>query len=142
MRREIAIVVEAARKQCAVVEKASNVLWDYQELLEAGASGLYQGRDHLLPPDGSSGVTSPFPGCCQQGGGKARCYQAVGQTAHFVIFTCGADRLGHDSPAFCESSGGGRSSALSSAGRYLRAVQATREDGRAASPSRKAFGGR
>jgi hypothetical protein len=92
MRREIEIVVEAARKQCAVVEKTSNIFWDYEQLLEAGASGLYQGQDRLLPPDGGSGVTSPFPGCCQQGGGPAGGFHAVGQTEHFVIFTCGADR--------------------------------------------------
>jgi hypothetical protein len=50
MRKEIDIVVEAARKQCAVVEKASHLLWAYEELLEASASGLYQGQDRLLPP--------------------------------------------------------------------------------------------
>jgi hypothetical protein len=51
MRREIDILVEAARKECAVVEKASNVWWTHEELLEARQAGLYQGQDHLLPPD-------------------------------------------------------------------------------------------
>jgi hypothetical protein len=89
MRREIDILVEAARKDCAVVDKASNVLWTHQELLEARASGLYQDPSHLLPPDDSAGVTSPFPGCYQQAGATARVrdYHQVGQTEHFVIFT-------------------------------------------------------
>jgi hypothetical protein len=88
MRREIDILVEAARKECAVVEKASNVLWTHEDLLEARTSGLYQGQDRLLPPDGRSGVTSPFPGCCQIGAAMAglRSFHAVGQTEHFVIF--------------------------------------------------------
>jgi hypothetical protein len=33
-RTEIAILVEAARKSCAVVEKASNLLWTHEELVE------------------------------------------------------------------------------------------------------------
>jgi hypothetical protein len=89
MRKEIDILVEAARKECAVVEKASHLLWTYEELREAAASGLYQGPVRLLPPDGRSGVTSPFPGCCQLGGAAAGVgdFHAVGQTEHFVIFT-------------------------------------------------------
>jgi hypothetical protein len=98
IRREIDILVEAARKQCAVVEKASHILWTCEELREAAASGLYQGPSRLLPPDGKSGVTSPFPGCCQQGGATAGLggFRAVGQTEHFVIFT----------PALCGSTVG------------------------------------
>jgi hypothetical protein len=88
MRKEIDILVEAARKECAVVEKASHLLWTYEELREAGAAGLYQGPVRLLPPDGSAGVTSPFPGCFQRGGAAAGAggFHAVGQTEHFVIF--------------------------------------------------------
>jgi hypothetical protein len=85
IRREIDILVEAARKECAVVEKASHIAWTWEELREAAASGLYQRPGRLLAPDGSSGVTSPFPGCCQQGGAGG--FHAVGQTEHFVIFT-------------------------------------------------------
>jgi hypothetical protein len=89
MRKEIDILVEAARKQCAVVEKASHIAWTWEELREAAASGLYQRPGRLLAPDGSSGVTSPFPGCCQLGGAGfgAGGFHAVGQTEHFVIFT-------------------------------------------------------
>src|SRR3954454_12735735 len=81
IRREIDILVEAARKQCAVVEKASHIPWTCEELREAAASGLYQGPDRLLPPDSNSGVTGPFPGCCQQGGVSAGVggFRAVGQ---------------------------------------------------------------
>jgi hypothetical protein len=88
IRKEIDILVEAARKECAVVEKASHLLWTCEDLREAAASGLYQGPDHLLPPDGC-GVSSPYPGCCQQIGMTAgsRDFHAVGQTEHFVIFT-------------------------------------------------------
>ena len=88
IRREIDILVEAARKQCAVVEKASHIAWTWEELREAAASGLYRGPDRLLPPDGHSGVTGPFPGCCHQGGAMAGAggFHAVGQTEHFVIF--------------------------------------------------------
>jgi hypothetical protein len=89
IRREIDIVLEAARKECAVVEKVSHLLWTDEELREAAASGLYLGPSRLLPPDGSAGVTSPFPGCCQQVGttAGAKRFHAVGQTEHFVIFT-------------------------------------------------------
>ncbi len=88
IRKEIDILVEAARKQCAVVEKASHIAWTCEELREAGASGLYQGPGRLLPPDVSCGVTGPYPGCCQQGGATpgVRDFYAVGQTEHFVIF--------------------------------------------------------
>jgi hypothetical protein len=88
IRREIDILVEAARKGCAVVEKATHLLWTGEELREAAVSGLYQDPGRLLPPDSSSGVTSPFPGCCQRGGATAEgeSFRAVGQTEHFVIF--------------------------------------------------------
>jgi hypothetical protein len=88
MRKEIDILLEAARKECAVVEKASNILWSCEELQQADADGLYQGQGSLAAPDGFSGVTSPYPGCCNQGGataGTGGCH-AVGQTEHFVIF--------------------------------------------------------
>ena len=48
MRKEIDNLVEAARKECAVVEKASHILWTYDELREAGASGFYQGPVRLV----------------------------------------------------------------------------------------------
>ena len=88
MRKEIDILVEAARKQCAVVEKASNVLWTREELADAHAAGLFQGEGRLLSPEGQTAVSGPFPGCCQQAsaGPETRAYRAVGQTEHFVIF--------------------------------------------------------
>src|SRR5437868_12433197 len=88
MRREIDILVEAARKQCAVVEKTSNLLWTHAELAEARAAGLYQGESSLRSPDGRMAVSGPFPGCCQQAAAPPLTsgYRAVGQPEHFVIF--------------------------------------------------------
>jgi hypothetical protein len=87
-RKEIDILVEAARKSCAVVEKASNMIWSQAELLEARAAGQYQDPDQLLPPDGHMDVSAPYPGCLQMGGtlSVADPYRAVAQTEHFVIF--------------------------------------------------------
>jgi hypothetical protein len=87
-RKEIDILVEAARKQCAVVEKASHVLWTPEELAEARAAGLYQAESRLLSPDRQAAISGPYPGCCQQAGGLVgtASYRAVGQTEHFLIF--------------------------------------------------------
>jgi hypothetical protein len=49
MRREIDILVEAARKDCAVVEKASHLLWELPELVGALVSGLYSEECPFLP---------------------------------------------------------------------------------------------
>src|SRR5262245_18444661 len=88
MRKEIDILVEAARKECAVVEKASHVLWDLQDLVDARALGLYRQECPFLPPDDQAEVSGLFPGCCHGGGAPAQAggYRAVGQTGHFVIF--------------------------------------------------------
>jgi hypothetical protein len=88
MRKEIDILVEAARKQCAVVEKDSNVLWTQEDLEDARAAGRYQAESRLLSPDPEAAVTGPYPGCCQQAAAppQARNYRAVGQTEHFIIF--------------------------------------------------------
>lgn len=89
MRKEIDILMKAAGKDCAVVEKASNVLWTKEELQEARQDGRFQQEDCMLPPDGQIDVSGVFPGCLQQGAATrfAR-YHPVGQTEHFVIFTC------------------------------------------------------
>jgi hypothetical protein len=87
-RTEIDILVEAARKSCAVVEKDSNLLWTHEDLMEARAAGRYGDAAHLLPPDGETNVSGPYPGCLQCSGALAERnrYRAVGQTEHFVIF--------------------------------------------------------
>src|SRR5437762_1336115 len=87
-RKEIDILVEAARKSCAVVEKASHVLWTYDGLVEARESGRFLEAGPLLPPDGPIDVSGPYPGCFQLGGAmtEATRYRLVGQTEHFVIF--------------------------------------------------------
>ena len=87
MRKEIDILVRAAGKNCAVVEKASHVLWTFEELVEARAAGQFQGEDRSLAPDELLEVNGPFPGCLQQAGAAGASYRPVGQTEHFVIFT-------------------------------------------------------
>jgi hypothetical protein len=87
MRKEIDILVKAAGKSCAVVEKASHVLWTYEELVEAREAGRFQGEDRILAPDGFLEVNGPFPGCLQQSGAPLASYRPIGQTEHFVIFT-------------------------------------------------------
>jgi hypothetical protein len=90
MRTEIEILLRASTRNCAVVEKETNVLWSSEDLLEARASGRYQNEDRLLPPDAESGVTGPYPGCLQQGSAlSALNYRPIGQTNHFIIFTTG-----------------------------------------------------
>jgi hypothetical protein len=88
VRKEIDILVEAARKSCAVVEKTSHVLWTHADLLEARACGRYQESGQLLPPDRHMELSSPYPGCIQMAGlmEGTNAYRAVGQTQHFVIF--------------------------------------------------------
>jgi hypothetical protein len=87
-RTEIDILVEAARKRCAVVEKDSHLLWTHEDVVEARAAGRYGETGHLLPPDGETNVSGLYPGCLQFGGALAEMnrYRAVGQTEHFVIF--------------------------------------------------------
>jgi hypothetical protein len=87
MGKEIDILLRAASRNCAVVEKDSNLLWSTQELEAAGDSGQYSAEDSLLPPDAQFAVTSPYPGCMQQGSALSSLkYRVVGQTEHFVIF--------------------------------------------------------
>jgi hypothetical protein len=83
---EIDILLKAAGKSCAVVEKASHVLWTFEELVEAREAGRFQGEDQILAPDRHLEVSGPFPGCLQQTGAARASYRPVGQTEHFVIF--------------------------------------------------------
>jgi hypothetical protein len=88
VRKQIDILVQAARKGSLVVEKATNLLWTQEELLEARESRLLQEESALLAPDERTAVSGPFPGCCQRGGATAdrEGYRPIGQTRHFVIF--------------------------------------------------------
>ena len=87
MRKEIDILIQAAERSCAVVEKDTNVLWTREDLIEGREAGRYKGEGRLLPPDGQIEVSGPFPGCLQQGGSlRGPSYRPIGQTAHFVIF--------------------------------------------------------
>ena len=85
MGKEIDILMKAAGKSCAVVDKDSHVLWSLEELREARATGQFQEEDRILPPDQYLEVPGPFPGCLHQSGAVAS-YRIVGQTEHFVIF--------------------------------------------------------
>jgi hypothetical protein len=90
MRREIDILVKAANKNCAVVEKASNLLWTRDELLQAADEGRFLEPGDLTAPEAASPVSGPFP-CCGTGtGDAASAYYAIGQTRHFVIFAASA----------------------------------------------------
>jgi hypothetical protein len=89
MRREIDILVEAARKGCAVVDKNTGVLWTLDELMCCRNAGEYHAVCDLSPPGRQIEISGPYPGCCQIGGASAGTfrYHPVGQTEHFLIFT-------------------------------------------------------
>jgi hypothetical protein len=85
MRKEIDILVRAAGKRCAVVDKASHEFWTPAMLSEAQHAGLFQDETDLFPPDRQTEVAGPLPGGDPLGPGQLR-YRAVGQTRHFLIF--------------------------------------------------------
>jgi hypothetical protein len=88
MTREIDILFLAASKGCAVVEKASHVLWTREDFLEAQKAGCYPDEDSLAPPTEGSAISRPFPGCLQQFSAPVDVmrYRLVGQTEHFLVF--------------------------------------------------------
>lgn len=88
MTKEIDIVLRAAAKECAVVDKASHVLWTRADLQEAQSAGCYVDEDRLAPPGDLISVSGPYPGCMQQSSAAVECtrYRLVGQTEHFLIF--------------------------------------------------------
>jgi hypothetical protein len=89
VRREIDIVLEAAEHDCAVVDKASHVVWTREELREAGEAGCFPDEDRLGMPDDCNTVSGPYPGCMQQQARPADLdrYRLVGATEHFLIFS-------------------------------------------------------
>jgi hypothetical protein len=88
MAREIDILLQAASKGCAVVEKDSHILWSREEFLHARDAGCYADHDCLAPPTEGAAISGPFPGCLQQLAAPADLtrYRLVGQTEHFLIF--------------------------------------------------------
>jgi hypothetical protein len=89
MAREIDLLVQAARGPYLVVEKATNVLWNLDELQEADRTGRYQGEDRVAPADErDSAVSGPFPGCLQQMSAPEELTRRplLGQTRHFLLF--------------------------------------------------------
>jgi hypothetical protein len=88
MAREIDILLQAASKGCAVVEKVSHVLWTREEFLQAREADCFPDEDRLAPPTDGVDISGPFPGCLQQFAAPAdlTLYRLVGQTEHFLIF--------------------------------------------------------
>ena len=62
MRKEIDILVRAAGKRCAVVDKASHEFWTSEMLCEAREAGLFQDETDLFPPDRQTELAGPLPG--------------------------------------------------------------------------------
>ena len=89
MTTEIDILVHAADKGCAIVEKESHQLWDSAELTEAAKLGGFAQEDSLEAPTEQVEISAPYPGCMQQSARPAQTedYRLVGQTRHFLIFT-------------------------------------------------------
>jgi hypothetical protein len=88
MTREIELLTEEVRRGRLAVEKASNRVWEDEELGEAAAAGQFAEEDQLAPPASDEAVTSPYPGCLQLGGAATEQtgFRTVGQTRHFVLF--------------------------------------------------------
>ena len=88
MWREIDILRKALAKDCAVVDKSTNILWSEEEVEQAAESSALDQEDSLLPPEGQIDVSGLYPGCMQQHGYMRQSpgYAPVGQTRHFVIF--------------------------------------------------------
>jgi hypothetical protein len=90
MAREIDVVSAQAAQAKTVVEKATNVAWNFDELQEAGAVGAWSDEDRLVQANSATvaGVSGPFPGCLQRTGATEEFdhYSLIGQTRHFLIF--------------------------------------------------------
>jgi hypothetical protein len=89
MTTEIDILVHAAEKGCAIVEKASHRLWDSAQLSEAAQAGRFAREDLLEAPTEQVEISAPYPGCMQQSARSPQTedYRLLGQTRHFLIFT-------------------------------------------------------
>ncbi len=86
MAKEIDLLLAAESRGCLVVEKASNVVWERDALLDARADALFEGDARVGPLTEAAVVSGPFPGCLQMGAAPERGYQPLGETEHFVIF--------------------------------------------------------
>jgi hypothetical protein len=89
MYREIDILLKAAAKDYAVIEKESHEHWTIDDLREAARAGSFLDNDFLGPPTDQTAISGVFPGCCQQQGAPSRFGQCalVGETSHFLIFS-------------------------------------------------------
>jgi hypothetical protein len=88
MTAEIDILIHAADKGCAIVEKKSHQTWDNADLAEAAKAGRFAEEGSLDAPTEQVEISAPFPGCMQQSARSAESddYDLVGQTRHFLIF--------------------------------------------------------
>jgi hypothetical protein len=90
MAREIELLSEAATLSLAVVEKATHVAWNLDELQEAGAAGWWREEDQMVPASKASAaeISGPFPGCLQRTGAAEEFdhYNLIRETRHFLIF--------------------------------------------------------
>jgi hypothetical protein len=88
MTTEIDILIHAASKGCAIVEKKSHQTWDNLDLAEAAKAGCFAEEGSLDAPTEQIEISAPFPGCMQQGAKSAESedYRLVGQTRHFLVF--------------------------------------------------------
>jgi hypothetical protein len=89
MASELEVLLQAIDENCLVVEKDSNVLWDRADFLASDRPGLFSAEESIsFPDEGTTAVTSIFPGCMSQFGapGDYSRYVPVGQTKHFLLF--------------------------------------------------------
>ena len=89
MTTEIDILIHAAAKGCAIVEKKSHQMWDNADLAGAAKLGRFADASLLDAPTEQVEISAPFPGCMQQSARSAESenYRLVGQTRHFLVFT-------------------------------------------------------
>jgi len=88
MAREIDLLTHAASQARTVVEKATNQMWELEELREAKAQGRWEEEDEFHPAVGPMEVSGPFPGCLSRCGATEEFehYQLFAQTRHFLVF--------------------------------------------------------
>jgi len=86
---ELDVLLQAIGENCLVVDKDSNVLWNRDELLASHESSLFSAEASIsLLEEGTTAVTSIFPGCMSQVGAPEDYsrYVPIGQTKHFLLF--------------------------------------------------------
>lgn len=85
---EINLVLDMVEKGATAVEKATQVLWSRDDLLEAKSNQQFQNDDLISEPTGNEAVTSLYPGCLNMMGTISgnRQSEPIAQTSHFLLF--------------------------------------------------------